>query len=463
MRVSCMICVDIIVQNQEVLATPCGHTFHAHCIIEWIKVSKSCPQCRTKATNKTLIKLFFETTDSEIETDPDNLQQQIDNLKFQLKLKEQEAKKHKDEADMSKSQAVALREEFRAKESILTDKETQIRALKTQVMYTDNIVANSKKMKEEIKKLKQTLSLMQNMSTVLEGTTEEVTMMVNSEAGGPSGARNIATFCTILKQELTLAVAEGRRRSKEAQKEVRNMKETMDSLRTSHSHLEEEYREVTTENKKLKAKIRALEQSITSPSDDVRSSAIHRLLFESPAPALLKRQHTSQEEECVTPEVVSKRVKQVTKKQEEEDSRLVIDLSSPQTASREQRLTKEDKEEGAGLLIDLSSPQKVKKRQPGLSVRPMSLTDCNIMKDSRGTYKSLHARPSTSQNWKDVQLVGDQVGYDGLGGHHKADEFPKPSPLMKPLLKRTKTLYRPLKGKDKMNKLTKYFENTFED
>ncbi|MPC71693.1 hypothetical protein E2C01_065978 [Portunus trituberculatus] len=38
MRVSCMICVDIIVQNQEVLATPCGHTFHAHCIIEWIKV-----------------------------------------------------------------------------------------------------------------------------------------------------------------------------------------------------------------------------------------------------------------------------------------------------------------------------------------------------------------------------------------------------------------------------------------
>lgn len=448
-----MICVDIIVQGQEVSATPCGHTFHTHCIIEWIKVSKTCPQCRTKATPKTLIKLFFETLNSQTETDPDTLQHQIDNLKFQLKLKEQEAKKHKDEADTSKAQAVALREEFRATERMITDKETTIRALKTQVLYADNVVSQSKKMKEDNKKLQEKLKLMEGVGTLLEGTTEEVTLMVNGEAGRPSGAKNIATFCVVLKKELSRAVDKERktrsemmiveRRGKEEAKSVKNLREEVDTLTTLNRYLEQDNKGLAADNTNLKAKIRLLEQSIASPSDDVRNSAIHRLLFESPAPALLKRLHGSQEEDCVTPEVVRKKPKGATNKPQE---------------SKEQR---ERDSESETEMVDIATPPPAKKLASTLQ-RPLS-DSCNIMKGSRGVYTNLHAGPTTSKAWKNKLLVGDDVGYDGLGGHHRADEFPKPSPLMKPLPKKSKTLYKPTKGKDNIYKLTKYFQNTFED
>ena len=37
------------------LATlPCGHTFHAHCIAEWLKRSTGCPTCREPVTRTTI-------------------------------------------------------------------------------------------------------------------------------------------------------------------------------------------------------------------------------------------------------------------------------------------------------------------------------------------------------------------------------------------------------------------------
>lgn len=44
--------------------------------------SKSCPQCRHKATEKSLVKLFFDSGGADTShVDPDTLQHQIDSLK----------------------------------------------------------------------------------------------------------------------------------------------------------------------------------------------------------------------------------------------------------------------------------------------------------------------------------------------------------------------------------------------
>ncbi len=40
----CVICLDEINDNQRAL--PCAHVFHAACVGEWTKKSKSCPICR---------------------------------------------------------------------------------------------------------------------------------------------------------------------------------------------------------------------------------------------------------------------------------------------------------------------------------------------------------------------------------------------------------------------------------
>ena len=52
------------------------------------------------------------------------------------------------------------------------------------------------------------------------------------------------------------------------------------------------------------------------------------------------------------------------------------------------------------------------------------------------------------------------IGYDGLGGHHKIDIFPKPKPrppLASQLSKKSEVI-----DKQKLN-FKKYFENTFDD
>jgi Zinc finger, C3HC4 type (RING finger) len=52
----CPICLEIIEKNPYF--TPCVHSFHNECIIEWLKLHDSCPLCRsefnTKCTSKKL-------------------------------------------------------------------------------------------------------------------------------------------------------------------------------------------------------------------------------------------------------------------------------------------------------------------------------------------------------------------------------------------------------------------------
>merc|ERR1712098_340538 len=42
----CSICLDEFDVHQMVLATHCGHHFHRHCIMRWIRQKATCPNCR---------------------------------------------------------------------------------------------------------------------------------------------------------------------------------------------------------------------------------------------------------------------------------------------------------------------------------------------------------------------------------------------------------------------------------
>ena len=43
--IKCVICYDT--HEDKIVATKCGHRFHAGCIKDWCKVNKACPLCRT--------------------------------------------------------------------------------------------------------------------------------------------------------------------------------------------------------------------------------------------------------------------------------------------------------------------------------------------------------------------------------------------------------------------------------
>jgi hypothetical protein len=64
MKVVCIICTELLVVNAHISVCSCGHIFHEECLFRWIKSAaqnQSCPQCRAKQTEKTIVKRLYLT------------------------------------------------------------------------------------------------------------------------------------------------------------------------------------------------------------------------------------------------------------------------------------------------------------------------------------------------------------------------------------------------------------------
>jgi hypothetical protein len=59
----CNICLEDF-DPTEISALHCGHTFHCHCICQWLDLEKlkSCPSCRfsVKSIDEVIEQLFFD-------------------------------------------------------------------------------------------------------------------------------------------------------------------------------------------------------------------------------------------------------------------------------------------------------------------------------------------------------------------------------------------------------------------
>uniref|UniRef100_A0A914QA41 RING-type domain-containing protein n=1 Tax=Panagrolaimus davidi TaxID=227884 RepID=A0A914QA41_9BILA len=56
----CSICLLPLHFSNIYAINKCGHTFHQNCINQWITGTKTCPLCRTQASDSDVIKLFIE-------------------------------------------------------------------------------------------------------------------------------------------------------------------------------------------------------------------------------------------------------------------------------------------------------------------------------------------------------------------------------------------------------------------
>lgn len=45
---TCSICIDEFKQEQDLRKLPCNHKFHLNCVDEWLKISNTCPNCKTE-------------------------------------------------------------------------------------------------------------------------------------------------------------------------------------------------------------------------------------------------------------------------------------------------------------------------------------------------------------------------------------------------------------------------------
>ena len=99
MRCQCIICSELFEKDSEIAALMCGHTFHNHCLSQWLGQSSTCPHCRKRVTRTQVInKLFFDIAEDDNTGDPNKLKNELEDAKLAVKQKEKE-KDEKEEQD----------------------------------------------------------------------------------------------------------------------------------------------------------------------------------------------------------------------------------------------------------------------------------------------------------------------------------------------------------------------------
>lgn len=487
MRCGCVICGDLFTTSDDISATPCGHTFHNVCLLQWLERSKTCPQCRQNTKEKNVVRLYFDTSQADqTQADPDTLQNLNESLKFQVRLKEQESINIKEEnVDLTKKNK-GLKAECKSLEGQIRAKDTTLSALKTQLKMLSAISAEAKKAKEDLKAAKLQLTNMQNAESVVNGTTEDVEIMLRNYESNPEATRSLATFCSILKKELAKCDGDKRRYRDEANsiknriKEIRTALKSSEmernTLQISNKQLTEDRESLEREVTSLKKKMEALQSAIISPSGDLKNSAIHRLIAESPAPMELKhlkrvKQSSSDEDPMfATPEVVRKMAKLQDTSPDDANAQdhgdIIFDLDddSPVSSGQSKSLQPSvqsnkiarSQKESASPYLPVKYSASLQSVQSSRVLAPLSNNPgVSIFKKDKPTLQMSLSQKSTSS---------DKFGFDGMGGHSKVDDFPKPKPVF---LKKKTGIKVVTKGGNgtrvQTTTLKNFFGNPFDD
>lgn len=92
--VSCSICREIVVPNNNILTLHCGHLYHEFCVSEWMQQAQTCPVCRAHI-NQPPSQVYAHFEESESEKELVELRKTIQTLQQELVL-------HKDQENFMK-------------------------------------------------------------------------------------------------------------------------------------------------------------------------------------------------------------------------------------------------------------------------------------------------------------------------------------------------------------------------
>ncbi|RXG72020.1 hypothetical protein Avbf_01144, partial [Armadillidium vulgare] len=176
-------------------------------------------------------------------------------------------------------------------------------------------------------------------------------------------------------------------------------------LKNEIQMLSDDNKSLERENKSWKKRNAALQESLISPSADAKNSLIQRLLTESPIPFELnkKKRSMATHDDIVdlTPEIIRK----------------VSRTSSNDDVSKK---NSESSQNDASPYLQIKSA----------SIAALNLPTRTADMLKNGTNSKTHpfAGLAKAKSWSAVSsFPNDDVGYYGLGGHHKVDHFPDPN------------------------------------
>uniref|UniRef100_W8C3A1 TRAF-interacting protein n=1 Tax=Ceratitis capitata TaxID=7213 RepID=W8C3A1_CERCA len=252
LNLNCVICAELFAASDDVRATNCGHMFHISCLKQWMERSKSCPQCRTKCTDRNIFRLYFNLANLDTSTiDVGSLQEQVDNASLQLKMKEQELNKAELQIRELKERQVkaaktiqAMEQKLQKNDFIILSYSEQLKILKTEAKMSDDL-------RKEVERLKQQIKTIESVQSILASTSAEAEKMLKIE----KDPVRLSAWVAALKREL---------RACETKKTDlrRAMKVMQDNLRQEMANkksCEERISQLESENYQLQEKLKTQE------------------------------------------------------------------------------------------------------------------------------------------------------------------------------------------------------------
>uniref|UniRef100_A0A8D8INI9 E3 ubiquitin-protein ligase TRAIP n=1 Tax=Culex pipiens TaxID=7175 RepID=A0A8D8INI9_CULPI len=261
MNLTCAICSDLLMPSDDIHMTPCGHAFHYACLLQWLQRSKTCPQCRNKCHEKSLIKAYFNVAVSDDSTAEDSatLLHKLDNLTLAVREKDKKIKEYEDKAETEKGDRKKMKKIIKGLEELVQKKDFTLMAYTQELDMLRLDRAHMLKLQKELKELKSKMDLMSTVEHVITATAQEVEEMIASD----NDLRTLAVLVASLKRELK--VSEGR--CHEMRDRIKYVQKDLSNEKNRRKDLEEKLSTADSELYRLEQEVKRLEKSTAATAD----------------------------------------------------------------------------------------------------------------------------------------------------------------------------------------------------
>ncbi|XP_011196490.1 E3 ubiquitin-protein ligase TRAIP [Zeugodacus cucurbitae] len=252
LNLNCVICAELFVASDDVRATNCGHMFHITCLKQWMERSKSCPQCRTKCTDRNIFRIYFNLANLDVSTiDVGSLQEQVDNASLQIKMKEKELNKAErqikelKECQMKAAKTIqAMEQKIQKNDFVILTYSEQLKIFKTEAKMADDL-------RKEVERLKQQIRNIESVQSVLAATTAEAEKMLKIE----KDPVRLCTWVAALKRELRTCET----KKTDLRKAMKVMQDNLRQEMAAKRSLDERISQLESENYQLQEKLKEQE------------------------------------------------------------------------------------------------------------------------------------------------------------------------------------------------------------
>ncbi|XP_053683775.1 E3 ubiquitin-protein ligase TRAIP [Sabethes cyaneus] len=401
MNLACAICSDLFMPSDDIHMTPCGHSFHYICLMQWLQRSKTCPQCRNKCHEKSLIKVYFNiATASDALEDSTTLLHKLDTMTLSVREKEKKLREFEEKDALHKSECKKMKKTLITLEDMIKSKDFTIVAYKQETEMLRNDRLQMQKLQVELNNLKSKMELMSTIEHVVSATAKEVEEMLAQD----DNPRTLAVLVATLKRELKASDAkkhEMRDRMKAIQNDLREE-------RVRRIFLEDKLSTADSEVYRLQQEIQRLEMIAHNASNGSDSDSV---ILNTPEQSC-KRKRADRDMDKSTP--MSDKVQNI------------LDADSPYF---------QIKSSSIGLTPLLRAGLSAKATVPKNNVKDEQSK--KVQNDLCGKF-SIFRKPRLATESNNTALRNNLI-FNGLGGSERKENFPE-FPLRKKQAEPTDTL-----------------------